>query len=188
MTDRKLQQIAVGSYNYRHEAEFAAGFLRDAGIPYVLQIEDPTLGLSATNSATIWVTSVDEKRARRVLEHEMTAGDVDDGAWAQYQREDGEAPGEAVPLATTRQASLSKQKSRSQISKRASDLSLRGRAIAAVGGAGFASALLLDAVRQSPVVWWGVAVVAVLLAVAGLLGRAPEPLRGMLQALSGDAP
>ena len=60
--------------------------------------------------------------------------------------------------------------------------------IAMVGGAGFGSALLLDAMRQSPVVWWGVAVVAVLLGVAGLFGRAPGPLRGMLQALSGDAP
>lgn len=188
MTDRKLQQIALASYNYRHEAEFAAGFLEDAGIPYLLQIEDPTLGLSATNSATIWVTSVDEKRARRVLEHEMTAGDVDDGAWAQYQREDGEPTGEAAPLATTKPSPLNKQKRQSYLSKRASDLSLRGRVIAMVGGAGSASALLLDAVRQSPVVWWGVAVAAVLLAVAGLFGRAPGPLRGMLQALSGDAP
>ncbi|MDX1646320.1 MAG: DUF2007 domain-containing protein, partial [Longimicrobiales bacterium] len=68
--DRKLQQVRVASYNYRHEAEFAAGFLKDAGIPYRLQIEDPTLGLSASDAATLWVAAVDERRARAVLDHE----------------------------------------------------------------------------------------------------------------------
>jgi hypothetical protein len=38
--DKKLEQVAVAEFTYRHEAEFAAGFLTDAGIPHRLQIDD----------------------------------------------------------------------------------------------------------------------------------------------------
>ena len=39
-TDRKLQDVVVARYQYRHEAEFAAGFLDDAEIAYRLQVDD----------------------------------------------------------------------------------------------------------------------------------------------------
>lgn len=68
--DRKLVQIPVGQYAYRHEAEFAAGFLEDAGIPYRLQIDDPALGVPMSGSATLWVAAMDERRARELLEVE----------------------------------------------------------------------------------------------------------------------
>ena len=50
--EKKLQNVAVASYEYRHDAEFAAGFLDDAGIPYRLQIDDPGLGISVGVAAT----------------------------------------------------------------------------------------------------------------------------------------
>ena len=43
-TDQKLREVAVAWYAFRHEAEFAAGFLDDAGIPYRMQVDDPVLG------------------------------------------------------------------------------------------------------------------------------------------------
>ena len=69
--DTKLREVAVASYGYRHEAEFAAGFLEDAGIPYRLQIDDPALGISMSTSAKIWVAAMDERRARAVLDQEL---------------------------------------------------------------------------------------------------------------------
>jgi hypothetical protein len=68
--DRKLEQVAVGQFTYRHEAEFAAGFLADAGIPYRLQIDDAggDLGLTLGRPAVLWVRAVDAERARDVLD------------------------------------------------------------------------------------------------------------------------
>ena len=68
--DKKLEQVAVAEFTYRHEAEFAAGFLADAGIPYRLQIDDAggDLGLTLGRPALIWVRAVDLERARDVLE------------------------------------------------------------------------------------------------------------------------
>jgi hypothetical protein len=70
--DKKLQQVAVGEFTYRHEAEFAAGFLDDAGIPYRLQVDDAggDLGLTLGRPAIIWVRAVDVERARDVLDFE----------------------------------------------------------------------------------------------------------------------
>ena len=76
--DKKLEQVAVGQYGYRHEAEFAAGFLDDAGIPYRLQIDDGggDLGLTLGRAAVIWVRAVDVERAREVLD---VGGDGEEG-------------------------------------------------------------------------------------------------------------
>jgi hypothetical protein len=68
--DKKLEQVAVAEFTYRHEAEFAAGFLDDAGIPYRLQIDDAggDLGLTLGRQAIVWVRAVDADRAREVLD------------------------------------------------------------------------------------------------------------------------
>ena len=73
--DKKLEQVAVAEFTYRHEAEFAAGFLDDAGIPYRLQIDDAggDLGLTLGRPAIVWVRAIDVERARDVL-------DLGDGA------------------------------------------------------------------------------------------------------------
>jgi hypothetical protein len=67
--DNKVKDVVLARFQYRHEAEFAAGFLAEAGIPYRLQIDDPALGLSIGQDATLWVRGIDERRARAVLEH-----------------------------------------------------------------------------------------------------------------------
>lgn len=76
--DRKLREVAVGRYGYRHEAEFAAGFLEDAGIPYRLQMNDPSMGMPLAASAILWVHAMDAERATDILD---TGGEVlDEGA------------------------------------------------------------------------------------------------------------
>lgn len=67
--DHKLQDVVLARFQYRHEAEFAAGFLDEAGIPYRLQIDDAALGLPLGEPGTLWVRGMDERRAREVLEH-----------------------------------------------------------------------------------------------------------------------
>jgi Putative prokaryotic signal transducing protein len=78
--DPKLEEVAVGQFRYRHEAEFAAGFLRDAGIPYRLQIDDAggaDFGLLHLRPALLWVRAVDAERARDLLAPDEEA----DAAW-----------------------------------------------------------------------------------------------------------
>lgn len=80
--DRKVQEVAVGEFQYRHEAEFAAGILRDAGIPYRLQIDDAggaDLGLLHLRPALLWVRAIDAEAARELL----APDDEPDGAWEQ---------------------------------------------------------------------------------------------------------
>jgi hypothetical protein len=79
--DRKLEQVAVAEFTYRHEAEFAAGFLTDAGIPYRLQADDAggDLGLTLGRPAILWVRAVDAERARDVLD---TGGGAAEGEGA----------------------------------------------------------------------------------------------------------
>jgi hypothetical protein len=68
--DRKLDEVSVAEFRYRHEAELAAGFLDDAGIPYRLQIDDAggDLGLTLGRPAIIWVRTADAERARDALD------------------------------------------------------------------------------------------------------------------------
>jgi hypothetical protein len=75
--DKKLEQVPVAQFTYRHEAEFAAGFLADAGIPYRLQIDDAggDLGLTLGRPAIIWVLAIDADRAREVLDVDPAEGE-----------------------------------------------------------------------------------------------------------------
>lgn len=80
--DRKLQEVAVGEFQYRHEAEFAAGILRDARIPCRLQIDDAggaDLGLLHLRPALLWVRAVDAEAARELL----APAEESDDAWEQ---------------------------------------------------------------------------------------------------------
>jgi hypothetical protein len=78
--DKKLEQVAVAKFTYRHEAEFAAGFLADAGIPYRLQIDDAggDLGLTLGGSAVVWVLAMDAERAREILDLQSEGSDEDE--------------------------------------------------------------------------------------------------------------
>jgi hypothetical protein len=100
--DRKLREVAVGRYGYRHEAEFAAGFLEDAGIPYRLQVDDPAMGMTLSASAIVWVHAMDEERARDLLEHhdddlaefDGDAVDEEGHSWEGLPRDEGEGRSE----------------------------------------------------------------------------------------------
>jgi hypothetical protein len=61
----------VAEYSYRHQAEFAAGLLEDARIPFRLQIDDAggaDVGVTIGRPAVLWVRAEDVHRAREVLE------------------------------------------------------------------------------------------------------------------------
>ena len=63
--------VAIAEYLYRHEAEFAAGFLRAARIPFRLQIDDAggaDAGVTIARPAVIWVRAEDEEEARTILD------------------------------------------------------------------------------------------------------------------------
>lgn len=74
--DRKLQHVPIAEFHYRHEAELAAGFLSDAGIPYRLQSDDAggaDLGLSMLRPSVLWVRAVDVDAARELIALEEQA-------------------------------------------------------------------------------------------------------------------
>ena len=62
--------VAVAEFPYRHQAEFAAGFLRDALIPVRVETGDgQAAGIGMIGrGARVWVRSDDEAKARDVLE------------------------------------------------------------------------------------------------------------------------
>jgi hypothetical protein len=68
--DRKLQHVPIAEFQYRHEAELAAGFLSDAGIPFRLQSDDAggaDLGLSMLRPSVLWVRALDVEAARELV-------------------------------------------------------------------------------------------------------------------------
>lgn len=186
--DRKLREVPLATYAYRHEAEFAGGFLKDAGIPYRLQIDDPALGISISTSAKIWVAAIDERRARAVLDgggalepaEEPHTDWPEDGGLDEVhhpapRRTPPKSRGEADPAGALRP-------------KDQSDLTLRHRLISLGGSVAIASLLGVEVVREAGfAVALGVAVVGAALAVVAMTGRAPGFLARILVALSGDA-
>lgn len=175
--DRKLEEIPVARFAYRHEAEFAAGFLEDAGIPYRLQIDDPVLGVPMSASATLWVAAVDEREARDLLELDGgNRGAISSSASRAIGRRRRPRKG------TDRSGEVMNRKD-------ASDLTLRQRGVAMVGGAVVLGALAAGPIREAEaVVHVVIAVTAAGLFLIALVGRAPGAVKRILSALSGDAP
>jgi len=170
--------VAVGRYTYRHEAEFAAGFLRDAGIPYRLQIDDPVLGMSLSSPATLWVLEVDALRARAILEVEPPRSDAPalSARTATVSRGvTGAAPGRAAVPGEERRPRA--------------NLTLRERALALLGGGALLTAgrLFLPG-AAGPIVAVVVVIGAAALVMFGMVGWAPRPVRRLLSVLSGAAP
>lgn len=78
MIEPKPSAIAVAEYSYRHEAEFAAGLLEDAGIAFRLQIDDAggaDIGVTIGRPAVLWVRAEDASRARDVLDTGLESPD-----------------------------------------------------------------------------------------------------------------
>lgn len=68
----------VAQFGFRHEAEFAKGYLNDAGIDSFLEVDDAggNLGFALENGATLMVRATDLPQARQVLSE---AGVLEDG-------------------------------------------------------------------------------------------------------------
>ena len=162
--DRKMQHVAVAEFRHRHEAEFAAGFLSDAGIPFRLQMDDAggaNFGVTIAHPGVLWVRAVDLDLAREVLA-------VDD--------EDFDAP---PPVRVRRPPA------------RGDDppLTVVQRGVAGVLAVALGGAALAVPPGSSKALWVGLlGILAVLLGVGVLVGRAPGPLKAALRALSGDVP
>jgi len=85
----------IAEYHYRHEAEFAAGFLRGAGIPFRLQIDDAggaDAGVTMGRPAVLWVRAEDEEEARAILELDGSPAEVS-------RRPPGQQRTDAIPWA-----------------------------------------------------------------------------------------
>lgn len=70
MEPHETKTAVVASFDRRHEAEFAQGFLTDAGIQSVVLADDAggaDLGLAFTRRVPLLVRAEDEDRARQVL-------------------------------------------------------------------------------------------------------------------------
>lgn len=59
--------VTVARFTWRHEAEFAGGYLADAGIPHSVIVDDHGGHVTFNNSAQVLVASADVERAREVL-------------------------------------------------------------------------------------------------------------------------
>jgi hypothetical protein len=215
--DRKLQDIAIAEYRYRHEGEFAAGFLEDAGIPYRLQIDDPAMGLTIATPTTLWVRGADERRAREVLDLEGSGSGVDDdpadpsglaaGDPTEADRDPPLASGSEVrsgmigPRAAPGVAGSPVKGSpvqgwRTEVVRRdpggsvaTARLTPLQRVLALVFSGGAASAAVLIDFGAAAPLWTGLlALVAAAMAFGGLVGRAIAPVRWLLRTLSGSAP
>lgn len=164
--DRKVVHVPIAEFRYRHEAELAAGFLEDAGIPFRLQSDDAggaDLGLSMLRPAVIWVRAVDVEAAR-----ELVAGDEHEPEAAQR------VPAAASPRSPAAQG-------------------WRLTVLERVVASGLAVALIAVApsLPPSPLRAWLVPVCYVLgslLLVAAVVGRAPALLGGLIRMLSGSPP
>lgn len=63
--------VTIAEFTWRHEAEFAGGYLADAGIPHSVLVDDHGGHVTMNNSARVLVARSDVERAREVL---RTAG------------------------------------------------------------------------------------------------------------------
>jgi hypothetical protein len=185
LEDRKIREVAVAQYVYRHEAEFAAGFLDNAGIPYRLQIDDPVMGLTVSAPATIWVRGLDLAEASDILDVENSPrlSRPAPGRLAQ-------APVRPRSRGVTRRARDGGARPSGFVTGniQAPQLDLRERALALTGSVVVMTAgrLLLGEISDGLMV--GTAVVGAGLFLVALFGRCPAGLRRLLRALSGSAP
>ena len=150
---------------FSHEAEFAAGFLDEAGIPYRLQHDDAggaDLGLSMLHPSVVWVRAVDADVARELLA---------------LERDDD----------TEEFATMPAPKRPDRVTS--SPLTLLERAVSG----GLAVTLLAVAPNLPPMPLRGSAVLLCFVAgaafgLAALVGRAPGPLGELVRMISGSPP
>ena len=65
-----MKEVLIARFSYRHEAEFAQGFLREAQVPSRVESDDAggvDLSISFLAGASLFVAQVDEERAGEIL-------------------------------------------------------------------------------------------------------------------------
>ena len=70
MSRARIPTTIVARFHYRHQAELAHGYLREAGVIAALFIDDAggmDVGLAFSNPARLVVRAEDEQRARTIL-------------------------------------------------------------------------------------------------------------------------
>ena len=173
-----MREIAVAQYAWRYEAEFAAGFLRDANIAHRLQIDDPALGISISSAATLWVLAADEKRTREIL-------DISE----EHSPRLSSPPKAYHPVSTSTPARIDIHDGANRTPTTHSKMTFRTRAFAiicAVGLAGIGQMLLTHWYLPGP--GPALAFLVAMLVVIGFTGKAPRALKNFLLAVSGGSP
>lgn len=79
-----VKWVPVAEYGATYEAEFAAGFLRDAEIPVLVRgtetgIFGPGFAGATVRGATVLVPSAFVERAREILDREEGTGEEENG-------------------------------------------------------------------------------------------------------------
>ncbi len=174
-----MREVAVAQYAWRYEAEFAAGFLRDANIAHRLQIDDPALGISISTAATLWVLAADEKRAREILDISQEHSPRLSSPQNAYHH---------VSRRTTARIDIHHDGA-SHTSTTHSKMTFRARSLAVIcafGLAGVGQVLLTSWYLPGP--GPALAFLVAMLVVIGFTGRAPRALRNFLLAISGGIP
>lgn len=75
--NNEMTEVLIARYGYRHEAELAQGFLRDAGIPCRVASDDAggvDLSISFLAGASLFVAEVDLEAAVEILKMAGQAG------------------------------------------------------------------------------------------------------------------
>lgn len=157
----KQRDVPIAEYPYRHEAEFAAGFLENAGIPFRLQTDDAGGAdsfMTIARPARLWVRPEDVEEARDLLE-------IDDV--------------EVSPPAVARRLSGNPNPS-------GTALVARERLLAGtLGGVALVLGLGLTPLALSPVLTLASLVLSPVLCIAAVFGRTLSPVRLALRVLSG---
>lgn len=188
-TDQKLREVSVAWYAFRHEAEFAAGFLDDAGIPFRMQIDDPVLGSGVSGNATIWVLGMHERSAREVLDLDGSPVYLTGGPAPRTPPVPRQARASREPARPRRPSVHRSAQALDRGSGNVPTLSLRERGLALLGGAGVLALLRLFLPESMHPIMSGAGLAAgALLVVVGIVGWAPGPLRHLLRTLSGGPP
>ncbi len=167
--------VAIAEYLYRHEAEFAAGFLRDAEIPFRLQIDDAggaDAGVTIARPARIWVRAEDEEEARIILDLDTST--------AAIARKPGEGSGPFPPRGGTQREGPAFEPLCQAERILAGVLALVLFGLATYGGEG---ALPWVSVWEALALGFALA-----FGLSAVSGKTLGPIRAILRALSGNLP
>ena len=178
--------VAIATYQYRHEAEFAAGFLADAGIPFRLQIDDAggaDAGMTVSNPARLWIRAADVDAARAILDFDEPMGSPLEDPSDDPEMDPPRGTFIPPPTAPERSAPYSPLADRLCLAER-----VAAAALAILCSAGALGVDSLTGVGLMPL--WSAALfgLAAIFTLAALLGRTWGPFRSILRSLSGLAP